>query len=361
MPAASRPWWPLNHRNSAQNHSEPRELGLPASSRAMSLALPSQCPDLGAAPLGDDRGLPRSSPTLRLKVNAHGRRRCTTFGGWTAASTLPKGERPSLAGSPKLTRCSFDAIDVAQHRAGIHGDILEIGCYQGASAVLLGYMAKANERLIICDLFDGATVTFEDEDGRSRFYMDLSRQSFERNYSRFHGTLPEIVAAPSSALFDEGLDQTFRLIHIDGSHAYEVVRSDLLLAKKLLMPGGVVIFDDIVSMHTPGVTAAVWEGVMSDELIPLFQSRKFYGTWGTPWRIDLPDHLPKYPHEVFGHTMLHIEDAPPPVIPPSLGDDAGDSGILVSQLEERLITSKRKVMKVFRQVESEIKNLAPHS
>src|ERR1039458_3534695 len=182
----------------------------------------------------------------------------------------------------------FDAIDIAQRNAGITGDLLEIGCYQGTSAILLGYMRQPNERLVICDLFDGPTASPEDAAERERYYArDFNRQLFESNYRRFHDELPEIIANPSSTLFSCGLERTFRFIHVDGSHNYDVVRSDLLLAKELLIPGGVVSFDDITSPHTPGVQCAVWEGVIRDNFVPMYQSVKMYGTWGTPLNVTL--------------------------------------------------------------------------
>src|ERR1035437_3913606 len=146
----------------------------------------------------------------------------------------------------------FDAIDAAQHRDGITGDLLEIGCYQGTSAILLGYMRQENERVGICDVFDGACESDEDLAERARYYTPgFARGMFEDNYRRFHAELPDIIAAPSSTL--RLPERTFRFIHIDGSHNYDVVRSDLLLAKELLIPGGVCVFDDITSPHTPGV------------------------------------------------------------------------------------------------------------
>ena len=201
----------------------------------------------------------------------------------------------------------FDAIDAKQRELGITGDLLEIGCYQGTSAILLGYMRDQNERLVICDLFDGTPQSPEDDVERERYYAPNIRQGFEANYLRFHPALPEIIASPSSSLYNAGLGRTFRFIHIDGSHAYEQVRSDLLLAKQLLIPGGAVVFDDITSPHTPGVQAAVWEGVLRDALVPLFQTIKLYATWSSPFNIDLPAGLSSYSHTVLGHTMLHIE------------------------------------------------------
>ena len=201
----------------------------------------------------------------------------------------------------------FDAIDIAQRSAGIVGDILEIGCYQGASAILLGYMRRPDERLVICDLFQSDTASLDQYHQQRDAYGDLSRESFESNFLKFHKTLPEIFAQPSTTLRDLDLKRTFRFIHVDGSHDYEVVRSDLLLAKSLLVPGGFVVFDDIITLHTPGVTAAVWEGVISDELIPLYQTNKLYGTWDEPLNIAIPKEFSQFTHAVLGHTMAHLE------------------------------------------------------
>lgn len=205
-------------------------------------------------------------------------------------------------------RLLFDAVDGAQRNAGISGDILEIGCYQGTSAILLGYMKQESERLIICDLFDGETESEEDMLERYRYYTpNFGRQMFEANYLRFHSQLPEIIPQPSSTLHHAGLGRTFRFIHIDGSHNYDLVRQDLLLAKELLVPGGVVSFDDLLSPHTPGVTAAVWEGVANDGLIPMMQTIKFYGTWDSPIDVPMPPGLNATAHEVRGHQMVNVE------------------------------------------------------
>ncbi len=204
----------------------------------------------------------------------------------------------------------FAAIDDAQRRDGITGDLLEIGCYQGTSAILMGYMKQDHERMIVCDIFDGATETDEDLKERERYYTpNFGRQMFEDNYRRFHGGLPEIVHGPSWTLAACDFEpHSMRFIHVDGSHAYDQVRGDLAIARQLLAPGGVIAMDDLLSPHSPGVTAATWEAVAVDSLIPMFQSGvKFYGSWDTPINIDLPAGLGAVHHTVRGHHMLNIE------------------------------------------------------
>lgn len=205
-----------------------------------------------------------------------------------------------------IDRRLFDAIDIKQRELGITGAILEIGCYQGTSAILLGYMKRENDRLVICDVFDGACEADEDYAERARYYTpNFGRTMFEDNYRRFHAELPEIIAAPSSTL--QLPEHSFRVIHVDGSHAYDQVRLDLLLAKELLCEGGVCIFDDITSPHTPGVQCAVWQGVIQDNFVPMLQTVKMYGTWGNPIEIPMPEGLSAIPHTVFGHAMANVE------------------------------------------------------
>ena len=175
----------------------------------------------------------------------------------------------------------FVAVDGIQRRRGIRGDLLEIGAYRGKSAILLGYLARAGERLAVCDIFDAADGV-DDENVResATYYGDLQRQEFERQYRRFHPAPPEIIAAPSTEIDRKKMAARFRLVHVDGSHTYEVVRADIATARTLLAPGGVVVFDDWMQPHAAGVALAVWEEYLRGELTPLCATNlKLYATW----------------------------------------------------------------------------------
>jgi hypothetical protein len=51
----------------------------------------------------------------------------------------------------------------------------------------------------------------------------------------------------------------------------------------MLRDDGIVVFDDYRSVHTPGVSVAVWEAMLRDGLKPIALTRKkWYGTWGDP-------------------------------------------------------------------------------
>jgi len=169
------------------------------------------------------------------------------------------------------------------------GVLVELGSYLGKSAVIIGNHVRAGERFVVLDLFgrtDLLSDTATDRANRTeaeRSYPTLNRRTFERNYLALHDQLPEIIEAPSTAIVEAVEPDTVRFLHIDASHLYAYVRQDARNARRLLRPDGVVVFDDWRGEHTPGVTAAVFESVFGDGLVPFaLTPTKFYGTFGDP-------------------------------------------------------------------------------
>jgi hypothetical protein len=181
----------------------------------------------------------------------------------------------------------FLAVDDLQRRHGISGDLLEIGAYLGKSAILLGYMRRDDERLVVCDLFEEEAGGAESR-RETRWYAEPKRSAFESNYLGVHAELPTIIQGPSATLGETLDPHSFRIVHLDGSHLYDTVRQDLATAKELLVDGGIVICDDYRTAHTPGVAAAVWSEVATGGLIPLCVTEaKLYGTWSPLTGLDV--------------------------------------------------------------------------
>ena len=152
----------------------------------------------------------------------------------------------------------------------------------------MGFLRRPGERFVVCDLFSRPAVSIENQAEKDDWYSDLTQEAFERTYRRFHENLPEVLACPSNRLTRSGrLSPSFRLIHIDGSHVYRLVRGDIRAACRLVKPGGVIAIDDYRSVHTPGVAAAAWEAVMEGRLTPIgITPQKMYATVGdrrVPW------------------------------------------------------------------------------
>lgn len=217
----------------------------------------------------------------------------------------------------------FIAFDRLQGKAGTRGDLLEIGVYRGRSAVLLGYLVGSGENLVACDIFDALPPDEPNRREAARWYGDLTRQLFEDTYRRYHSVPPTIVAAPSAELRHHLVGQPrFRMIHVDASHTYDNVRTDLATARALLVDGGIVVLDDYRTLHSPGVAAAIWRDVAETGLLPIcLTSTKMYATWSpvpVDWDAALDEFARGHPFlrpkrvPLPGRDMLLIEGAIPP-------------------------------------------------
>ncbi|KQT92250.1 hypothetical protein ASG49_09950 [Marmoricola sp. Leaf446] len=149
---------------------------------------------------------------------------------------------------------------------GVQGDIAEIGSWQGKSTA---YLAQA-----CADTGNGivhAIDTFEGNPGHEQNYsvggsrVNL-KESFVANMERAGvADWVRIHAKSSIDAFDEVSRETagLRLLFIDGEHTYEAVKNDLELYANLVLPGGLIVFDD----YAPGFEGdvrAVLEHVSSN-------------------------------------------------------------------------------------------------
>jgi predicted O-methyltransferase YrrM len=197
----------------------------------------------------------------------------------------------------------FVGLNQIQGECSVSGNVLEIGAYKGKSAILLGYELKAGERLVICDLFGMPPETVEERRENEQHYRDLGRRAFESNYLRFHPELPRILQCSSTQLDLE--PGSFRFIHVDGSHQYDIVRKDIETAARLLADDGVIAVDDYRTFHTPGVALAVWAAIAGGIIRPICVSPwKLYAiAGGRPDRIGWVARLQQWVKEEPGMQM----------------------------------------------------------
>jgi hypothetical protein len=178
----------------------------------------------------------------------------------------------------------FDELDarmfLASDRASSdHGDLLEIGAYVGKSAILLGFLTQPDEEAIVVDLFDAPAPTAEQRAEQARWYAGLTRDAFMTNWRRFHEREPRVLVGRSDEMLPQLASSSCRLIHVDGSHEYDAVRTDIANALRVATANAVLVFDDIIGSHTPGVTAAVWGTALEGLIVPLLQTRsKLFAT-----------------------------------------------------------------------------------
>ena len=151
----------------------------------------------------------------------------------------------------------------------IDGSILEIGVYRGKSAILFSTFLESNEELYLCDIFNQSTDKDNFEEISSSYKSYHIEQIVELFKQRL-GYLPKILNSNSIYLPNLIPNIKFRMIHIDGSHLYSQVSSDLDYAINIALDDyGLVILDDYRSEHTIGVAAAIWDKIIQKKIVPI--------------------------------------------------------------------------------------------
>jgi hypothetical protein len=158
------------------------------------------------------------------------------------------------------------------------GNVLEVGTFFGKSATCLAYGLRDDESLTVVDPF--GTFQFELDKGvetadQNILFSSLTEKKFKNFYSFAHRKLPTIHVGLSRNILP-GLQQRFKLIHIDGGHSYEDVKTDILLSLNLLSEKSIIIFDDYNNIQFPGVKIAVDEAIKSGQLTPMIHCGKLY-------------------------------------------------------------------------------------
>lgn len=149
-------------------------------------------------------------------------------------------------------------IGRVQAEASIRGHIAEIGVYHGKFLIALSHLAAAGDKVTALDVFDdqGRNV-----DGAGKGDLEILKTNISLHAPG--GVEFDFIKADSLALtlLDKvNLTRTngpFRLFSVDGCHTREHTLNDLVTASECIAAGGVIILDDFMQPHWPGVTEAV--------------------------------------------------------------------------------------------------------
>lgn len=215
-------------------------------------------------------------------------------------------------------RLLFEWFLARQNARQMPGDLLELGVFQGKSAIVLAGYLRPGDVMTVCDLFELVIDDTSVRLGMSGAYHTLTQAVFERNFLAFHDQLPVIVKGRTDVITEHVAAASCRFVHVDASHLYQHVHTDLLSARKLLREDGLVVLDDYRAEHTPGTAAAVWEAVAVDGLnVVCVSGNKFYGTWSDPTEVqdDLIAHIATlteyrcHQQDVLGRRLLRVARA----------------------------------------------------
>lgn len=162
-------------------------------------------------------------------------------------------EHPTARGTDVLMRY--------QTARDLHGDVFEIGVYEGLYFLVMAWCLAPGERAVGIDIFEEGGPVIPSVQGELEPFMD--------NLRHWGPPVPTtVIQADSTTLKPSDVmlamqtttPQPFRWISVDGSHDAESCYHDLVLARALLMPGGVIALDDWEPDGSPQ-----WPGVVEAE------------------------------------------------------------------------------------------------
>jgi len=129
------------------------------------------------------------------------------------------------------------------------GDMLEIGVCRAGTAVFLSSFLKPEERIFLVDPYQNvesnrSTITsFTNVDPNRLVFIKEDSLEVNRKKEREFASLEPKV----------------RFAHIDGEHSYDAVIADLELAIRFLLPGGLIVLDDIFNINSACCTHALFD------------------------------------------------------------------------------------------------------
>ena len=138
---------------------------------------------------------------------------------------------------------------LAQPLFGKKLQVLEIGCYEGASTtwILDNLMSHPESSLTCIDTFEGG-MEHQEADKTHRYELQSLESRFRANVAKceYHASKLEVVKARSDeALLELRCKGTrFDLVYIDASHVAIDVLQDAVLSWHMLNLNGVMVFDD---------------------------------------------------------------------------------------------------------------------
>jgi O-methyltransferase len=146
----------------------------------------------------------------------------------------------------------------------VQGDVVELGCYEGGSAVAMQQLLKKHnypKQLWLYDSFEGLPdKTSEDMSAAGTAFkageLKASRAELLRNFTKFDLKHPEVKRAWFYELDHTDLPDQIALAFLDGDF-YESIMDSLKLIWPKLTEKSVVLIDDYHSLTLPGVKKAV--------------------------------------------------------------------------------------------------------
>ncbi len=148
----------------------------------------------------------------------------------------------------------------------VEGDVVELGCYEGTSALFFQRMIEElapDKKLWLYDSFEGLPdKTKEDISESGNLFkqgaLKASKARLAKNFFKANLIVPEIKKAWFYELDPEDLPDKICYAFLDGDF-YESIMDSLKLVWPKMSEGSVIVVDDYENSKLPGVKKAVDE------------------------------------------------------------------------------------------------------
>jgi methyltransferase family protein len=139
-----------------------------------------------------------------------------------------------------------------QSALGIHGELVEIGTFEGRFFIAMALGLAPGEKAVGIDRFDWPDAGVE-----GRFLANCTTYGISRDrYSSWRADSREITTIDLREKLGE---RRVRFVHIDSHHSRECLTNDLELVAPLLHRDGIICLDDMLHPGYPMVVTAVFD------------------------------------------------------------------------------------------------------
>src|ERR671930_435874 len=156
--------------------------------------------------------------------------------------------------SPEQGRLVYDHVKTTHAR-----DVLELGTAHGVGAA---YLAAAGAHVTTVD-FESASYDPRPEEVLARAGV-ADRVTIVRRYSSYTWWLKEQVQAASDA--HGNVEPRFDFVYLDGAKHFTIDGLAVILAEKLLRPGGWLLMDDLGWTYAQDPNRTATDGIVHREL-----------------------------------------------------------------------------------------------
>ena len=151
----------------------------------------------------------------------------------------------------------FNLCQCLLQTSDIIGDVVEIGVFQGGSAILMERYKNKNKTLYLFDTFDGWVDVGIEDKGTTLVNGSGWYPTVEEVTKLFNGKSVEIINGFFPSSIPEGFsDKKFSLIHSD-TDTYNSTLNTLKYFYDKVSVGGIIIIHDYINLNAPGVKKAV--------------------------------------------------------------------------------------------------------